>query len=52
MNTMVTNIKSEESRIVDLAGGKGASLALLASLKSKDVVWYILYKNVNKFHKQ
>ncbi|KAJ8956354.1 hypothetical protein NQ318_015092 [Aromia moschata] len=50
---LVTNIKSEESKIAELAGGKGSSLALLASLNSKDyVVPDGLIVTVNAFKRQ
>ncbi|XP_076267913.1 rifampicin phosphotransferase-like [Rhynchophorus ferrugineus] len=34
--TLVVNIKDDEAKIVDLTGGKGTSLALLASLNSTE----------------
>lgn len=36
---LVVDINSEEAKILEITGGKGNSLALLASLKSKDVTF-------------
>ncbi|CAG9815135.1 unnamed protein product [Phaedon cochleariae] len=37
-STLVTNIKSGDSEILDITGGKGNSLALMASMNSKDFI--------------
>lgn len=41
----VVNIKEENAKILDITGGKGNSLALLACLESEEVSYFLIMHN-------
>lgn len=47
----VVNIKEENAKILDITGGKGNSLALLACLESEEVSYFLIMhaENMKKY---